>query len=739
MFCRPRCIGFARRRIGRGGRIVLDRVSTNMDDVWSNFTIYDSAITQEQQQHQLQLKHQKQHDEEDSVVGDLVSVKSEKPDNIGSVVVDLVTHRVGRMNSVDSVPRTNSLSWSENIVINSEQSNHPTVVSIKQESLDDCLGTTTMTTAAVVQTPPPSLSNYHRYSANTMPATTTTPASPLRRTLSQNIPYNSINNSNKQNVSSSSGSNSYSCSSNLSRHHQLDRSASMPVTTIIKIEPMDGIETGDGGACGSVNDPTTTYPPTVKVDDDPYAEFLSEIRRDWLHFRPKTPPTPLSLEGENEPSDFGEPTVQFSERTPLQIELQRLAEQPNSMLLNGYDDNGSDLLMQSANDENVFVTGPFTLDDLMDDQQNQTNAMTTHDSLSSGGGNDINLSGDSLPELCLSLGESDENEKMLENILQECEFDDLKTFNTNANFWNGILEDACDDIDDPVNKKSAFDKLAAADFITTTDRNHKVGKRKSQHSKATARSGCSAFSISNIPKDDFFKKEDPPPLLSATEEGTVPTAVASIQLAQPPALVVTTAAIDDSSRTHQLITTPHSTTHIKIEPPDDILETVKLTRPQQQHQQILLNPANVIKTEVVQTTNIPPTVYASSTAVQQANAIIMQQMQHQQQQQELQKLQQQAQQVQKTFVIQQQQQILQQQQPHQTVQLQHQQPGEGTLILSNTASPIRRTTNGPAEKNSKSTLLLNLQKHCEEILHRVIENRKTFENWLRIRAADFNP
>lgn len=685
-----------------------------MDDVWSNFTIYDSAKTQEQQQHQLQLKHQKQLDEEDSVVGDLVLVKSEKPDNIGSVVVDLVTHRVGRMNSVDSVARTNSLSWSENIVINSEQSNHPTVVSIKQESLDDCLVTTTMTTAAVVQTPPPSLSNNHRYSANTMPATTTTPASTLRRTLSQSIPYNSINNSNKQNVSSSSGSNSYSCSSNLSRHHQLDRSASMPVTTIIKLEPMDGGEADDSGACGSASDPTTTYPPTVKVDDDPYAEFLSEIRRDWLHFRPKTPPTPLSLDGDNEPSDFGEPTLQFSERTQLQIELQRLAEEPSSsLMLNTYDENGSDLLLRSANDDNLFVTGPFTLDDLMDDQQNQTNAMTTHESLSSGGGNDINLSGDSLPELCLSLGENDENEKMLENILQECEFDDLKTFNTNANFWNGILEDACDDIDDPVNKKSAFDKLAATDFINATDRNHKVGKRKSQHARSTARSGCSTFSISNIPKDDFFKKEDPPPPLSVTEEGASPTVVASIASANPPVLVVTTAAIDDSSRNHQLSSTTNTTTHIKIEPPDDILETVKLTRPLQQ-QQILLSPANVIKTEVVQATNIPSTVYTSTTAVQQANAIILQQMQHQQQhqqQQELQKLQQQAQQVQKTFVIQQQQQQLlqQQQQSHQTVQLQHQQSGEGTLILSNTASPMRRTTNGPADKNGKSSILLKLR------------------------------
>lgn len=39
-----KCIGFARRRMGRGGRVVLDRISTDFDDYWRNldYTIYDS-------------------------------------------------------------------------------------------------------------------------------------------------------------------------------------------------------------------------------------------------------------------------------------------------------------------------------------------------------------------------------------------------------------------------------------------------------------------------------------------------------------------------------------------------------------------------------------------------------------------------------------------------------------------------------------------------------------------------
>ncbi|XP_076269044.1 enhancer of Polycomb isoform X2 [Rhynchophorus ferrugineus] len=45
-----RCIGFARRRVGRGGRIILDRISTNYDDFWRglDFSILErSTLGQE--------------------------------------------------------------------------------------------------------------------------------------------------------------------------------------------------------------------------------------------------------------------------------------------------------------------------------------------------------------------------------------------------------------------------------------------------------------------------------------------------------------------------------------------------------------------------------------------------------------------------------------------------------------------------------------------------------------------
>ncbi len=38
---KPRCIGFARRRMGRGGRYVLDRAYSNYDDLWRSLDFSD--------------------------------------------------------------------------------------------------------------------------------------------------------------------------------------------------------------------------------------------------------------------------------------------------------------------------------------------------------------------------------------------------------------------------------------------------------------------------------------------------------------------------------------------------------------------------------------------------------------------------------------------------------------------------------------------------------------------------
>lgn len=44
---KPRCIGFARRRLGRGGRVILDREPSELDDIWRSldFTVQDSECS----------------------------------------------------------------------------------------------------------------------------------------------------------------------------------------------------------------------------------------------------------------------------------------------------------------------------------------------------------------------------------------------------------------------------------------------------------------------------------------------------------------------------------------------------------------------------------------------------------------------------------------------------------------------------------------------------------------------
>lgn len=74
---RVKCIGFARRRRGRGGRIVLDRISTNMDEFWANldYTIYsgNTKLTAKEICRRYELKKQQQSikDQSQSVVIDL--------------------------------------------------------------------------------------------------------------------------------------------------------------------------------------------------------------------------------------------------------------------------------------------------------------------------------------------------------------------------------------------------------------------------------------------------------------------------------------------------------------------------------------------------------------------------------------------------------------------------------------------------------------------------------------------
>lgn len=93
-FKRQRCIGFARRRTGRGGRVIFDRCSSNIDDCWSGFdyTIFDNDPDT--------IQHRPHTNEEATSV----KVKTDtEPLSSNSIVVDLIKNR---KNSIDNVSRT---------------------------------------------------------------------------------------------------------------------------------------------------------------------------------------------------------------------------------------------------------------------------------------------------------------------------------------------------------------------------------------------------------------------------------------------------------------------------------------------------------------------------------------------------------------------------------------------------------------------------------------------------------
>lgn len=548
---RQRCIGFARRRTGRGGRVIFDRCSTNIDEWWSSFdyTVFDNDPTSIQQ---------RPYTNEEATS---VKVKADTESLSNSIVVDLIKNR---KNSIDNVSRTRAPleCGDSDIVIRNEQNS----INVKKEKLDDY-----------------DLAGSH--SSNILSSLITS-SSVFDRNLSENIPSSS----------------------------SIERNGNV---TDVKIEiPSETIQID-----------RLKSPVTVKTDEDLYSDFLNEIRRDWLHFRPKTP----DLHDENS-NELIEESSPFTETTSLTVEIQRLGEQPPSCMLTDAQDN-------------IFHTSPFTFDDLNVDEP-----PTIHDSSSSILEN--NLSGESLPELSFSL-ENEDNEKLLENILQECQFDDLKSFNSNANFWNGLLED--DVIDDP--KKTSFERIAS-DLLPIGDDRMKRGKRKLPHRQQ--RVGSSMISISSIPETPFFRKEKPS---EQQDQSNTPKTTSPLPIADD--VNVTTI----TNRAPEIILS----SQIKEEPVDD--EIVPIIYKQQSTPQVTQTPQlAIVKTENINITNTVP----------------MQQ---------------------KAFILQQQPTQLHSSTPiiQQVTQVPN--SGEGTIILSAATTPLRKHTNGPTEKSSKYFRIILLCYH----------------------------
>lgn len=297
-------------------------------------------------------------------------------------------------------------------------------------------------------------------------------------------------------------------------------------------------------------------------DSVEFKEFMEEVCKSWLHFRPKTP--------DEIPDDKLETTesksiVDFSENTPIVVELQKLR---------------NDDKKKEENDP-VFTT-KFAYSDIITDDQIYSVATSTDSNSNSG--IDFNFSGDSLNDFSLSLGGED-SEKMLENILQECQIDDIKALNQTTSFWNGILEDGglLDVIDDNTNTNKNNHKQSTTTSSSVIANNSDIkdnigfesdlslngngqsdekdignGKKISLKRKSSNRqkSGNSAFTVSNlIRNEEFFQKHEQKPDLNQTKIEPPEEILASPpppQLPPPPPSLPVSLSVSSSSQSNEM-------------------------------------------------------------------------------------------------------------------------------------------------------------------------------------------
>ena len=267
--------------------------------------------------------------------------------------------------------------------------------------------------------------------------------------------------------------------------------------------------------------------PTSSQRLDICNELLSEIRRDWLHFRPKTPTETEKEENRwsmNLDYKLNSPLVDWSQQTPIAVEMVRetLGGENCSKAVK-FDKLWTE---DSYNANSAFISSSFKYEDLEADTQLLQNSYLSDivrgsskspDTNNSAACLDLNFSGDSLNDINL-LGDGDDAD-MLDNILQEVQIDDIKTLNQATNFWNGILDGENVDAEVDGDVEVAAGLLEGIDDTKKLDK--ATGGKKSNKLKGGKKScallapvGSSSFNCSPSEKEivtdeTFFKKDDP--------------------------------------------------------------------------------------------------------------------------------------------------------------------------------------------------------------------------------------
>lgn len=485
--------------MGRGGRVILDRVTSEYDDYWSNldYTIYDNI----QSVSKLKTCSELTNNDTNSVV---VALKSDKIDEntIISSIAPLTKHnnhllseQMLILSNTNNNTRTNNNHCSNNVInndklLNVDRNNVHSGSSVvhqqyEQETLEFGIKKENID------------NDYDIILGNYDSVSTISNITNFSTMLSSSSSHNNTV-IKTENDNTSSG-----VSSMLSKvsGSTLPIDGAGVLGSLSNISQMSNWNLENSridNSLESAGQLSSTLPKYIErtstqINSEPQTsldDILMDVHCNWLHFRPSTPeelsPAPPLFED----------IPQYSETTPLCVEVQTLRDPPPPSLYTDITDN-------------VFLSNAFTLSDLQDDPSSRGTFESglLDASSSSSNGSEMHLAGDSLNELNLSLGETNEdNEKMLDTILQDCQIEDLKSFHTTSNFWNGILEDtgflnSLDIVDDKNFDKSGYDSELLNELRET-----KTGPQKR---KCTSRIGHSSFSVTNSINDNFFKKESP--------------------------------------------------------------------------------------------------------------------------------------------------------------------------------------------------------------------------------------
>lgn len=279
---RRRCIGFARRRLGRGGRVILDRASAPgfpaglaSDEFWAslNYTIYDSAI-------------------------DAKPAPALPPPSAPALPLEPVT--------IKQEPATDS------VVALIDAHHSYSSCSAQQRRLSNSSDTTSSTTVA---------GNGNRRTSVSV----------------------SVTNGNDAAGTSDAAT------------------STAAVLSVVKVEALatdsvvdSGGDSGSGVVCSRV---LLDVNVKEREDEMEMVEFLQHVRRDWLHFRPATPPPSYHPPCHLLPP-LSPPPPFFSTDLPFSLELRPIPAYPYT------DDGDSPAVLL---DDSPFITEPFVAPSLIED------------------------------------------------------------------------------------------------------------------------------------------------------------------------------------------------------------------------------------------------------------------------------------------------------------------------------------------------------------------------------------